>query len=83
MHEKFEIVIVFGVNKRLEVTEHELIGDVKVRAMALFDIPPAEKDKYELKAKDKKLPDAETVHQAKLHSHEKVTLSAAAPYGCA
>jgi LEA14-like dessication related protein len=82
MHEKFEIIIVFGVNKSLEVTESELIGEVKLRAMGLFDIPVSEKEQYELRAKDKRLPDSETVQQAQLHPHEKVTLSAAAPYGC-
>jgi hypothetical protein len=81
MAERFEIVIVFGVNKGLEVAEDEVIGDVKVRAMALFDIPASDKDQYVLSAKNQKLADTATVRQAKLHPHEKVTLSASAPYG--
>ncbi|MHB8420113.1 MAG: ubiquitin-like domain-containing protein [Myxococcales bacterium] len=82
MPEQFQIIIVHGVNKKLEVKETELIGDVKVRAMSLFDIPATEKDKYVLRAKDVTLKDNETVAQAKLHPEEKVTLASAAPFGC-
>ena len=85
MPEQFEITIVYGTNKPLAVTESETIDTVKVGAMGLFGIAETEKNQYVLRAKvegkDTQLNEAETVQQAKLHPHEKVTLASGTPYG--
>ena len=85
MAEQFEITIVYGVNKELQVTETETIGDVKVRAMGVFGIPAGEAGQYVLRAKvdgkEQQLQEQQTVEQAKLHPHEKVTLASGTPYG--
>ncbi len=85
MPEQFEIEIVHGTDKSLTVTESETIQQVKVEAMALFDIPPAEANQYVLRVKEQgqehQLNEAETVSQAKLHPNQKVILAAGTPYG--
>lgn len=85
MPEQFEIMIVYGINKPLSVMETETINDVKLAAMAEFTIPASEVGQFVLRAKvegkDQQLNEQDTVAQAKLHPHEKVTLAAGAPFG--
>lgn len=85
MPEQFDIEIVYGVNKPLKVTEEETIQQVKLGAMAEFGVPASEANQYVLRTKidgkDHQLNEQETVEQAKLHPHQKVTLAAGTPYG--
>lgn len=84
-HAGFEIIIVYGVNKPLRVTETETIDTVKLGAMNLFGIASAEAGHYILRVKqgdkDVQLPENETVAQVKLHREQHVTLAAGTPYG--
>lgn len=86
MHESFEIIIVHGVNRELEVTPSESIHDVKLRAMDLFAIPRAKEAEFALRIKrddgEVQLPENETVTKARLHQRQRVTLAAGVPYGC-
>jgi hypothetical protein len=83
--DQFPIIIVYGSNKPLEVQESETIDVVKIAAMGLFGIPASDAGHYILRAKqdgkEVQLNEAETVQQAKLHPHEKVTLASGTPYG--
>ena len=85
MPEQFEITIVYGVNKLLEVREDETIEDVKRAAMADFGIPVSEENQFILRAKqhgrEQQLQENQTVAQADLHPHEKVTLASGTPFG--
>jgi hypothetical protein len=61
-----ELVIVYGVNKELEVSEDETIGAVKAQALGLFGIDESELNNYILRAKvqgekDEQLDEARTV----------------------
>jgi hypothetical protein len=81
-----ELVIVYGVNKELEVSEDEAIGAVKARALDLFEIDESELNNYILRAKvqgekDEQLDEARTVESYKLHNKQKVTLAAGTPFG--
>ena len=81
-----ELVIVYGVNKDLGVTEDETILEVKEGALGLFDIDESEIDHYILRAKvqgdkDEQLDEARTVGSYKLHNKQKVTLAAGTPFG--
>jgi hypothetical protein len=86
MHGSFEIIIVHGVNRELEVTPSESILDVKLRAMDLFSIPRTKEAEFVLRIKrdegEVQLAENETVAQARLHQQQKVTLAAGVPYGC-
>ena len=86
MAEQFDITIVYGTNKKLAVSDTETIGGVKVRAMGEFGIPAGEAGQYVLRAKvdgkDQQLQEQQTVEQAELRKHEKVTLASGTPYGC-
>ncbi len=85
MPEQFELEIVYGINKPLAVTEAESIQLVKLGAMSEFGIPETEASQYVLRAKvdgkDTQLSEQESVGQAKLHPHQKVTLATGTPYG--
>jgi hypothetical protein len=81
-----ELVIVYGVNKDLGVTEDETILEVKKGALGVFDIDESEIDHYILRAKvqgdkDEQLDEARTVASYKLHNKQKVTLTAGTPFG--
>ena len=81
-----KLVIVYGVNKELSVSEADTIGEVKVRALELFGIDQAELNNYVLRAKvrgnkDEQLDEARTVESYDLHNKEKVTLAAGTPFG--
>jgi hypothetical protein len=82
---QFSIIIVYGINKPLEVTKTETIENVKLGAMDLFGIPRSDGNQYVLRVKkhgeDVQLNEAETVAQADLHPHEKVTLASGTPFG--
>ena len=81
-----ELVIVYGVNKDLTVTEDETILDVKKGSLGLFEIDESELDSFVLRAKiqgekDEQLDEAQTVGFYKLHNKQKVTLAAGTPFG--
>ena len=81
-----ELVIVYGVNKELTVSETDTIGAVKARALDLFGIDPSELNNYILRAKvhaekDEQLDEARTVESYDLHNKEKVILAAGTPFG--
>jgi hypothetical protein len=82
---EIKLVIVYGVNKLLEVKETEIVDAVKVAAMGLFGISPSEQNQYVLKAKvddrEQQLDEAKTVEYYHLHDEQKVTLAAGTPYG--
>jgi Ras association (RalGDS/AF-6) domain-containing protein len=85
MQDQFEITIVYGVNKPLEVHSSETIQDVKRAAMAEFAIPTSEENQFVLRAKqqgrEQQLQENQTVQQAGLHPEEKVTLASGTPFG--
>lgn len=81
-----ELVIVYGVNRELEVSETETILEVKKEALALFGIDASELDNFVLRAKvqgekDEQLDEGRTVESYKLHPRQKVTLAAGTPFG--
>jgi TRAP-type mannitol/chloroaromatic compound transport system substrate-binding protein len=82
---EIKLVIVYGVNKLLEVKGTEIVDAVKVAAMGLFGISPSEQNQYVLKAKvddrEQQLDEAKTVEYYHLHDEQKVTLAAGTPYG--
>jgi hypothetical protein len=79
------LIVVYGVNKPLTVQEDETIETVKLDAMELFGIPPADKGKFVLKAKvdgqEVQLDEAEKVSHYDFKDDQKVTLAAGAPFG--
>jgi hypothetical protein len=88
MHEMQEItlIIVYGVNKPLkDVKRSETIEQVKLAAMGLFEIPPADQNQYILRAKvdgkEEQLDETMTVEHYHLHEDQKVTLAAGTPFG--
>ncbi len=86
MHE-IRIIIVYGINKPLDVKSDETIGAVKVTAMGLYGIPESEQSQYILRAKvdgtEEQLNEAKTVEDYHLHTDQKVTLAAGTPFGLA
>ncbi len=81
-----KLVIVYGVNKELSVSEEDTIGGVKVRALELFGIDQSELNNFVLRAKvhghkDEQLDEARTVESYDLHNKDKVTLAAGTPFG--
>jgi phage-related protein len=81
-----DLVIVYGVNRELTVSEADTIGEVKTRALELFGIDQSELNNYVLRAKihgdkDEQLDEARTVESYDLHNKEKVTLAAGTPFG--
>ncbi len=81
-----ELVIVYGVNKDLTVTDDETILEVKKGALGLYEIPESEIDNFILRAKikgdkDEQLDEAQTVGFYNLHNKQKVTLAAGKPFG--
>jgi hypothetical protein len=83
--EKFNVIIVYGTNKQLQVEESETIGQVKLGAMNLFGINQSEAGKFVLKAKiegkEETLNEAQTVAYYKIHPEQKITLASGNPYG--
>lgn len=80
------LVIVYGVNKELDVSEAETILEVKKEALALFEIGASELGNFVLRAKvqgekDEQLDETKTVESYKLHNKQKVTLAAGTPFG--
>lgn len=79
------LIIVYGVNKPLEVTESESIDAVKLGAMKLFDVPEGEQNQYVLKTKidgkEEQLDEARSVEFYRMHNEQKVTLAAGTPFG--
>jgi hypothetical protein len=82
---EIKLIIVYGVNKHLEVTQEENIGAVKLAAMRLFGISESEENQYVLKAKiegkEEQLDEAKTVEVYHLHNEQKLTLAAGTPFG--
>ena len=82
---EIRLIIVYGVNKPLEVNEPESIDAVKLRAMKLFGVPEGEQNQYVLKTKidgkEEQLDEAKTVEFYHLHNEQKVTLAAGTPFG--
>jgi hypothetical protein len=82
---ELKLIIVYGVNKPLEVKRAETIENVKLAAMGEFGISAGEKDQYVLKAKvdgkEEQLDEAKTVEHYHLHDDQKVTLAAGTPFG--
>jgi hypothetical protein len=82
----FVVKIVYGTNKKLEVTEDETIAEVKVAALDLFGIDPSEGGNYHLQAKvqgdqDVSLEEDKTVDYYDIKKEQKVVLAAGAPFG--
>ena len=80
------LIIIYGVNKPLhDVKQTEAIEAVKLGAMGLFGIAPAEQGQYVLKAKidgaETQLDEAKTVEFYHLHDEQKITLAAGTPFG--
>lgn len=85
MPDKFNVIIVYGTNKQLQVEESETIGQVKLGAMKLFGIDTSEAGKFVLKAKvegkEEALNEAQTVAYYKVHPEQKITLASGNQYG--
>jgi hypothetical protein len=82
----FEIKIVYGVNKRLEVSSDETIAEVKIAALGLFGIDESEAGNYHLQAKidgekDTPLEEDKTIGDYAIKKKMKVVLAAGAPFG--
>jgi hypothetical protein len=82
---EIKLIIVYGTNKPLEVKRPETIEAVKLAAMSLFGISPAEQNQYVLKVKidgkEEQLDEAKTVEHYHLHHDQKITLAAGTPFG--
>ncbi|HVA09662.1 MAG TPA: hypothetical protein VNG12_23300 [Acidimicrobiales bacterium] len=82
---EIRLIIVYGVNKPLTVQADETIETVKLDAMELFGIDPADKGKFVLRTKidgnEEQLDEAKTVEHYHLEDEHKVTLAAGAPFG--
>jgi hypothetical protein len=80
-----KLIIVYGVNKHLEVRQEDTIDSVKLAAMLLFSISESEGNQYVLKTKiegkEQQLDEARTVEAYRLHNQQKVTLAAGTPFG--
>ncbi len=82
---EIKLIIVYGVNKALDVKRTETIEAVKVAAMGLFGISSSEQSQYVLRTKvdgkEEQLDEAKTVEFYHLHNEQKVTLAAGTPFG--
>lgn len=81
-----EIKIVYGTNKKLEVSETETIAEVKAAALSLFGIEEGELGNFHLQAKvdgdkDTELDEQKTVGDYNLKREQKVVLAAGSPFG--
>jgi hypothetical protein len=81
-----ELVIVYGTNKKLGVSDPETIEQVKEGAFGLFGIDRSELGRFVLRAKikgekDVQLDEAKTVEFYELHNGQKVTLASGTPFG--
>jgi hypothetical protein len=84
--ETIELVIVYGTNKKLGVSDPETIEQVKEGAFGLFGIDRSELGRFVLRAKikdekDVQLDEAKTVSFYELHNGQKVTLASGTPFG--
>jgi hypothetical protein len=82
---EIKLVIVYGVNRGLDVRPDETIDAVKLAAMSLFAIAESDRNAYVLKAKirgtEEQLDEAKTVESSGLHNEQKVMLAAGTPFG--
>ena len=82
---EIKLIIVYGVNKYLDVRQGDTIDAVKLAAMRLFGISESEQNQYVLKTKiegkEEQLDEAKTVEVYHLHNQQKVTLAAGTPFG--
>jgi hypothetical protein len=86
--DEFKLTIVYGINKKLDVTDPETILEVKMGALELFGIEATEIDNFVLRAKikgekpkDEQLDEAKTVAEYGLRHGQKVTLASGTPFG--
>ncbi len=81
-----ELLIVYGINKPVNVAETDTIETLKNEALDAFGIDRSEAGSFILRAKvqgdkDEQLDEARTVESYHLHNKQKVTLAAGTPFG--